>query len=193
MILTHNPFQPTPDSANYDATISSEQKLQDPKHFADMTAYMDKMVGRIVSKLDELGLRDNTLILFLGDNGTNSGITSRFQGRDYKGWQRLHQRARHARARCIASWPSVMKKGRVSSRPRQLRRLSAHHLRRHGCRGARRRRWRQLSPAAQRRNRHAARVALHLVLTAPEQEHGREGIRLRPALQALPHRPVLRL
>jgi arylsulfatase A len=112
MILTHNPFQPTPDSANYDPTISSEQKLQNPKHFADMTAYMDKMVGRIVSKLDELGLRDNTLILFLGDNGTNTGITSRFQGRDYKGGKGSTN-AHGTHVPLIASWPAVMKKGRV--------------------------------------------------------------------------------
>ncbi len=114
MILTHNPFQPTPDSANYDPTISSEQKLQNPKHFADMTAYIDKMVGRIVSKLDELGLRENTLILFLGDNGTNSGITSRFQGRDYKGGKGSTN-AHGTHVPCIASWPAVMKKGRVSA------------------------------------------------------------------------------
>ncbi|MHC4659581.1 MAG: sulfatase-like hydrolase/transferase [Planctomycetota bacterium] len=31
---------------------------------------MDKLIGRIVSTLDELGLRQNTLILFTTDNGT---------------------------------------------------------------------------------------------------------------------------
>ncbi len=76
MILTHDPFQPTPDSPDWDPTISSENKQQSPKHFADMTAYMDKMVGSVVAKLDELDIRDNTLLLVLGDNGTNSGITS---------------------------------------------------------------------------------------------------------------------
>ncbi len=41
---------------------------------------MDGMVGRLDAKLAELGIRDNTLLVFLGDNGTNKGITSRFRG-----------------------------------------------------------------------------------------------------------------
>ena len=49
---------------------------RDVKHFAEMTAYMDKMVGRLIAKLDQLGLRDNTLILLLGDNGTGVGVTN---------------------------------------------------------------------------------------------------------------------
>ncbi len=47
MILTHNPFQPTPDSPNWDPKAQGEQVLQDNKHFADMVEYMDKMVGRV--------------------------------------------------------------------------------------------------------------------------------------------------
>ena len=36
---------------------------------AGMVAYTDKIVGRVVAHLDALGLRDNTLILFMVDNG----------------------------------------------------------------------------------------------------------------------------
>lgn len=114
MILTHNPFQPTPDSPDWDPTISSENKQQSPKHFADMTAYMDKLVGSVVAKLDELGIRDNTLLLFLGDNGTNSGITSRFKGADYKGGKGSTT-SHGTHVPLIASWPAVMKQGRVSA------------------------------------------------------------------------------
>jgi arylsulfatase A len=114
MILTHNPFQPTPDSPDWDPTISSENKQQSPKHFADMTAYMDKMVGRVVSKLDELGIRDNTLLIVLGDNGTNSGIISRFKGADYKGGKGSTT-SHGTHVPLIVSWPAVMKQGRVST------------------------------------------------------------------------------
>lgn len=114
MILTHNPFQPTPDSPDWDPTISSENKQQSPKHFAEMTAYMDKLVGRVVAKLDELGLRDNTLLIFLGDNGTNSGINSRFKGADYKGGKGSTT-SHGTHVPLIVNWPAVMKQGRVSA------------------------------------------------------------------------------
>ena len=39
--------------------------------YADMIAQMDKHVGRLVKAIDDLGLRENTLILFTGDNGTS--------------------------------------------------------------------------------------------------------------------------
>ena len=113
LILTHSPFQPTPDSPNWDPTIKSEAKQQSNKHFADMTAYTDKMVGRIVARLDQLQLRDNTLLIFLGDNGTLSSITSRFQGADFKGGKgQMNHRGTHVP--CIVSWPAVIKHGTVS-------------------------------------------------------------------------------
>ena len=112
MMLTHNPFQPTPDSPDWDPTISSENKQQSPTHFADMTAYMDKLVGSVVAKLDELGIRENTLLIFLGDNGTNAGITSRFKGADYKGGKGSTT-SHGTHVPLIVSWPAVMKQGRV--------------------------------------------------------------------------------
>ncbi len=38
--------------------------------FAEMMAAMDERVGRIVRAVDELGLSERTMVLFLGDNGT---------------------------------------------------------------------------------------------------------------------------
>lgn len=108
MILTHSPFQPTPDSSDWDPTISSEKKQRAIEHFADMTAYTDKMVGRIVAKLEELGIRDNTLLLFLGDNGTQRDVTSRFQGEQYKGGKGLTT-SHGTHVPLIASWPAATK------------------------------------------------------------------------------------
>jgi arylsulfatase A len=112
MILTHDPFQPTPDSPDWDPKTDNERILRDTKHFADMTTYMDKMIGRVIAKLDELGLRDNTLLIFLGDNGTLGSITSRFKGADYKGGKGS-TKTNGTHVPLIASWPAVMKQGRV--------------------------------------------------------------------------------
>jgi arylsulfatase A len=113
MILTHDPFQPTPDSPNWDPKAQGEQVNRNVKHFADMVAYMDKMIGRLDAKLGELGIRDNTLLIFIGDNGTHSTVTSRFNGTDFQGGKgTTTQRGHHVPM--IASWPAVMKQGRVN-------------------------------------------------------------------------------
>ncbi len=86
MLLTHCPFIPTPDSKDWDPKdMGSLTYKGDPAYFGDMVAYMDKMVGKIVSKLDALGLRENTLIIFTGDNGTDQPIVSMLNGKEYPG------------------------------------------------------------------------------------------------------------
>jgi arylsulfatase A len=113
MMLTHNPYPPTPDSPAWDPTADSDKVGDDPKHFADMVVYMDKMIGRLVAKLDELGIRDNTLILFLGDNGTGRAITTKFRGQSYPGGKGgTNTRGMHVPL--IANWPGRVPAGRVS-------------------------------------------------------------------------------
>jgi len=41
---------------------------------------MDKQVGILIDKIKSLGLEQNTVFIFLGDNGTPKGITSNFNG-----------------------------------------------------------------------------------------------------------------
>jgi arylsulfatase A len=66
MCLTHTPWYSTPDS-----TLSPADKTKHSKtNLKANVEYMDKLVGRIVTQLDDLGLRDNTVIFFTGDNGT---------------------------------------------------------------------------------------------------------------------------
>ena len=48
--------------------------------YPEMVANMDRVVGRLVDALDELGLRENTLVLFYTDNGTPSRVISRALG-----------------------------------------------------------------------------------------------------------------
>ena len=59
-LLPHFPMIDTPD----DRKQEREAKL------GNMIEYMDKLVGRILDKVDQLGIRDNTYVFFMGDNGT---------------------------------------------------------------------------------------------------------------------------
>lgn len=60
LMLPHAPFVPTPDSPQYDPKATDEETGADKKHFADMVAYTDKQVGRVVDKLHEQGIAENT-------------------------------------------------------------------------------------------------------------------------------------
>jgi arylsulfatase A len=86
MILPHNPFLPTPDSTD-------RNSKDDKQNFIDMVGYVDTCVGRIEDALIQAGVRENTLLIFTGDNGTNEQITSNFSGtpiRGGKGYTRDH-------------------------------------------------------------------------------------------------------
>jgi arylsulfatase A len=45
--------------------------------YADNIAYMDKLVGQLVAELERLKLREKTLIVFFGDNGTGGNYSDR--------------------------------------------------------------------------------------------------------------------
>ena len=82
MTLTHSPFVPTPHSKS---ATDAEKFRSDKKHFGDMVEYMDFLIGRLLDKLDELGLSENTLLLVTGDNGTMRGVESRRNGKTVMG------------------------------------------------------------------------------------------------------------
>ena len=66
MCLTHGPHYPTPDSL----TNESDKMRNSRDNFKADVEYMDKLVGRIVKALDDLSLRDKTVLFFTTDNGT---------------------------------------------------------------------------------------------------------------------------
>ena len=111
MVLTHSPYDATPDSPDYVASISG--KNPNPLgHFPDMVAYTDKLIGKVVAKLEELHLRDNTVLLVLGDNGTGRGTPSKFKGRDVLGGKGTTTTwGTHAPA--IGNWPGHFASGKI--------------------------------------------------------------------------------
>jgi arylsulfatase A len=113
MMLTHAPFQPTPDSPDWDSKRIGEQ-YTNPKHFKEMTEYVDVNVGRIVKKIEELGLTKKTIIIFLGDNGTGQNIATKFKGQSYQGGKGLlNDRGMHVPL--IVSFPGTIQSGVVNT------------------------------------------------------------------------------
>lgn len=74
MALPHWPMVPTPDSPEW--KDPAQRNTEDVRFVKDMIQYMDKCVGRIVDKIDDLGLRKKTLVVFYSDNGTHRKVVS---------------------------------------------------------------------------------------------------------------------
>ncbi|WP_460511663.1 arylsulfatase [Cyclobacterium sediminis] len=87
------------------------------KKYAAMIYRLDKDVGKIVALLNELGLRENTLIVFTSDNGGHSNVWKKFRTNGkLKGYKRdLYEGG--IRVPFIASWPGVIPTGQKSDEP----------------------------------------------------------------------------
>jgi arylsulfatase A len=72
----HGEILPTPDS-----------KPDSKDLYIDNINYMDKLVGKLIKALDSLKMRQNTIIVFMGDNGTAAEGASRatVQGKKLSG------------------------------------------------------------------------------------------------------------
>ena len=108
------------------------KQFQDNVQFAAMVESLDESIGRILVKLKELGLEDNTIVIFFADNGGMSAAnfgnparvvspnklnvafaTSNLPLRGGKGW--LYEGG--IREPLIVKWPQQGKKGIVCDVP----------------------------------------------------------------------------
>ncbi len=108
MVLVHEPFVPTPDSRDWaDPSMRYEK---DTSYFKDMVSYTDKIVGRIMEKLEQLKIKDNTLVIFTGDNGTHPTIYSNTVKGSIRGGKGNTIDA-GVHVPLIAYWPKKIKEG----------------------------------------------------------------------------------
>ncbi|MEK6479171.1 arylsulfatase [Catalinimonas sp. 4WD22] len=80
--------------------------------YADGMAEHDKAVGRVLDKLDELGITDNTIVMYSTDNGAEKftwpdGGTTPFAGEKGTTWEGGF------RVPCAIRWPGVIEPGTV--------------------------------------------------------------------------------
>ncbi|HEX8912972.1 MAG TPA: sulfatase-like hydrolase/transferase [Humisphaera sp.] len=112
MILTHGRYEPTPDSQDY-GRERAKGKAANQRYFAEMVAYADKQVGGLVRELEALGLREDTLILFTGDNGTGHGVTSDLQDGGQQDGEKGNTTRGGMHVPLVVSWPGKAKAGAV--------------------------------------------------------------------------------
>ncbi|MDP6633622.1 MAG: sulfatase [Phycisphaerae bacterium] len=75
--------------------------------YAAMIESVDQSVGRVLKKLDDLGLADRTVVIFASDNGGHGRITSHHPLRGNKG--NFYEGG--IRVPLIVKWPGVVKPG----------------------------------------------------------------------------------
>jgi arylsulfatase A-like enzyme len=84
-----------------------------------MVSAMDATVGAVLGKLDELGLRDDTLVIFLSDNGHSTeernnfggGSAGRLRGAKFSLFEG------GVRVPCIVSWPGWLPQNQERRQP----------------------------------------------------------------------------
>ena len=117
-VLVHDPFVPTPDTIGdrprtHEMNKGPKGKAARKANFVAMVEYLDKIVGKIVKQVDDLGQLENTIIMFTADNGTNVSLTSRWNGREIKGGKgSTTDMGTHVPF--VASWKGKSPKGLVS-------------------------------------------------------------------------------
>ncbi|MEM9479067.1 MAG: sulfatase [Verrucomicrobiota bacterium] len=101
-------YFPVPDK-NDPAQISDELKRELIHGYYASVSYVDAQIGRVLDGLDELGLRDNTIIVLWGDHGFHLG--------DLGIWTKHTNYEQANRIPLIISAPGVTKPGSSTRQP----------------------------------------------------------------------------
>lgn len=103
-LVPHKPYEPAPEPHWSDT--AAEGISEDQHCFRSMMQHMDAKVGQILDKLDDLGIADNTIVLFTSDNGAAyEGYIGDLKG----GKTDLHDGG--IRVPMIVRWPAAIKPG----------------------------------------------------------------------------------
>lgn len=109
MALTHGPFVPTPHSRDFP---EQDKFSSDKKYFGDMVRYTGYILERILQKLEETGIAEDTLVLFTADNGTGRGMVSWLGDRLVTGGKALPVEA-GTHVPMLAYWKGTIEPGSV--------------------------------------------------------------------------------
>ncbi|EIJ40725.1 arylsulfatase A family protein [Galbibacter orientalis DSM 19592] len=106
----HTPMEARPDDLKQFPNLKGKRKT-----LAAMTLGLDRACGNVLAKLDELGVRENTLIVFTNDNGGPSG-TNASSNKPLGGTKANHLEG-GIRVPFLMSWPKQLKENTVYDYP----------------------------------------------------------------------------
>ena len=128
MALTPRPLEPTPDSPEFDDFVppSNETlgahtwaKLEDwddeARYYKDMVEYHDKVIGRVNAKLEQLGIAEDTLVIYVGDNGSPIEVCSIIHSHTEVCGGKGLTVDRGTHVPLICSWPGTIPSGAVTT------------------------------------------------------------------------------
>ncbi len=106
----HTPMHADPDDKNTFAKLDGKRRT-----LAQMTLSLDRACGRIINKLKELGLSENTLVVFTNDNGgpSDKNASSNYP---YSGMKSTLLEG-GIRVPGVVSWPGQLPAGSVYDHP----------------------------------------------------------------------------
>ncbi|MEM6332609.1 MAG: sulfatase-like hydrolase/transferase [Planctomycetota bacterium] len=79
-LALHSPENALPETvAKYRAMLGNG-RTERPAQRAALVENLDTGVGQVLATIDELGLADNTYVIYMSDNGANSGAANRQRG-----------------------------------------------------------------------------------------------------------------
>lgn len=108
----HTPLQATKE--DYDAVGDIEPHRA--RVYAAMMRAVDRSVGRVMDKLEEEGLADNTIIVFSSDNGGAGYIGIPEVNQPYRGWK-ITLFEGGIRVPLFVKWPAMIEPGTVVNEP----------------------------------------------------------------------------
>lgn len=111
--LCHYPYSPTPDDPEF-AAWGEKGSTPDVKYFPSMVKYMDKKIGQVVDSLKAWKLYDNTILMFVGDNGTPHYIYYNVAGVQYEG-EKGESTKGGTHVPLIVTWPKKIAPGQVNN------------------------------------------------------------------------------